>query len=251
MQAARANPAHTTTPITPGCAFNNPRAMQPALDLLVTCHDEDLRAILIHGLVEHVMRGSHYAPAGDERRDAIADFGIVVASLEPYDVDGDRRAWLIGVLTAAWIAPRDEVGVASWRLFTMSERRDLWAVVHDAVRRIRTLPRTEGRDQAMYTFIHHIAEVVERMVMATNAADAWDDMAMLNGCLSIREAHLIILPVLLDCYDALHQGDVELSDSAIQSGTDKLLDAVDGLIDSGLLPSDTLSFFRTTAHRDV
>jgi len=238
------------TPITLAHAFNNPRAMQSVLDFLITDHDEDLRAILIHGLVEHVMRGSYYAPAGDERRDAIEDFVTIIGSLEPYDADGGRRAWLIGVLTAAWTAPRDESEVAAWRLFTESERCALWTIVHDVVLHIRTLPRTDGRDQAMCTLIHQIADAVARMAMATQTADGRDNAPM-QGTLGIGEAYLVILPILRDCYSALHSGDIEPDDPALTVCDDSLSAAVTGLVESGLLPPDARHSFHVSAHGNL
>ncbi len=249
MQVTPADQAYATTHIASTRAFNNPHAMQPVLDLLVTCRDEDLRAVLIHGLVEHTMRGSQYAPAGDERRDAIADFGTVVASLEPYDNDGDRCAWLIGVLVRAWIAPRDEAEVAAWRLFSGGERRALWVIIHDAVRHIRTLRHTSVRDQALYAMVDQIADVIARMAVTTQAADARDSVAMSEGILSRREAQLHILPILRDCDDTLHEGAVDSHELALNVCEQALRYAVVSLVDSELLPPHALNPFRDPAYR--
>ncbi len=245
MQTKPVDHIHTP-PIASMHAFNNPRVMQPVLDLLVTCHDEDLRAILIHGLVEHVMRGSHYAPAGDERRDAIEDFATIVGSLGPYDADGGRRAWLIGVLMAAWTAPRDGFDVAAWTRFIESERRALWAIVHDTVRHIRTLPRTDDRDQALCTLVQQIGDAVARMSTVTQAADVRHDAPM-QSTLGTGEAYLDILPILRDCHSALHAGDIEPDDPALAVCDDSLSAAVAGLVESGSLPPDARQSFHALA----
>ncbi len=218
--------------------FNNPRAMQPVMDLLIATEDGDLQAILVSGLVEHVMRGSYSAPIGAERRDAIADFGRIVTNLEPYDTDGDRRMWAIRVLIRAWMEPRDGARVEAWRLFTASERQAVWVVIHDAIRRVRALPSTSIRDQALSTVGHHVADIVERMVAATQAGPVWDGELLQESVLSRQEAQSSIRPVLLDCYGAVRR------DGGDTYSEDCLIGAVASLVDAGLLPPGTL----TSAH---
>lgn len=251
MQVTPADQAYATTHIASTRAFNNPHAMQPVLDLLVTCRDEDLRAVLIHGLVEHAMRGSQYAPAGDERRDAIADFGTVVASLEPYDNDGDCCSWLIGVLVRAWIAPRDEAEVAAWRLFSDGDRRALWVIIHDTVRHIRTLRHTGVRDQALYAMVDQIANTIARMAVTTQATDTRGGVALSEGALSHHEARLNILPILQDCNDALHEGADDSHDLGLNVCEQAMRDAVASLVDSGLLPPHALNSFRDPVYSDL
>lgn len=221
--------------ISPVHAFNNPCAMQPVLRLLVRSQDSDLRAVLIHGLVEHVMHGSYVSPLGAERRDAIADFGNILTSLKPYDTDGDQRMWAIGALIRAWMEPRDEARVESWRLFTASDRHAVWAVIHDTLRRMRTLPRTSIRDQALSTVSQQVAAIVERMAAATQGRPVWDGALLQESVLSRQEVRSSILPVLLECFGAVR------TDGSETYSEDCLIDAITDLIDAKLLPADTLT----------
>jgi len=220
--------------ISPVHAFNNPRAMQPVLRLLVRSQDSDLRAVLIHGLVEHVMHGSYVSPLGAERRDAIADFGNILTSLEPYDIDGDQRMWAIGALIRAWMEPRDEARIEAWRLFTASDRHAVWAVIHDALRHVRTLPRTSIRDQALSTVSQQVAAIVERMAAATRGGPVRDGTLLQESVLSRQEVRSSILPVLLECYGAVR------TDGSETYSEDYVIDAITNLIDAKLLPADTL-----------
>ncbi len=219
--------------ISPVHAFNNPCAMQPVLRLLVRSQDSDLRAVLIHGLVEHVMHGSYVSPLGAERPDAIADFGNILTSLEPYDTDGDQRMWAIGALIRAWMEPRDEARIEAWRLFTASDRHAVWAVIHDALRHVRTLPRTSIRDQALSAVSHHVAVIIEHMVVATQGGAVWDGAMLQESVLSLHEVRSSIRPVLLECYGAVH------NDGSDTYNEDYVIDAMTSLVDAGFLPSDT------------
>lgn len=236
--------SHTSMPVAPVRAFHNPRAMQPVLDLLVARQDADLRAILIHGLVEHVMRGSHCATAGDERRDAIADFATILFSPVSGDWADDWRTWAIGVLTRAWIAPRDDPPEPAWRLFTASERRATWAIIRDVIHRVRELPRTDNRDQALCDVSNHIATTVEAMAATIRNAGVradvtQSDVMSIETFVGAREARVTILPVLLECYAALHQSEVVFWDDATEACASSLADAADSLLRMGLLsPGD-------------
>ena len=237
---------NTPTPLAQ--AFNNPRAMQPVLDLLVASTDEDLRAILVHGLVEHAMRGSHTARPGDERHDAIADVGTILSALRSYDSNGNQRAWLIDALLGAWTIPQDDTGLPSWALFTTSERNSLWAVGYDVLSDIRALPYTEGKVQSLCSVSQHVAKVVESMIATPLSTDTdtrkgsptEESFGNPIGC---DEAQLAILPLLFQCYNALHHGDI-FRDNAVDLVEQFVVDAVDSLIRSGLVPPNSLAAVR-------